>query len=232
MLKRLNVFWGTEVAKFYGYVRAQVDPGRKGGKSLQAQRYDLDEFAERRGFSFDKIFSDESELTAESMMERKEGGLLFNVLQRDDMVVTPSLDRMFLNLNDARHVIQIFVEKGILLHLIDFGAAVEFSQLRATLSAIHAAGLERRSLYIRKGKKKQKLSGVFSGGTIPFGFALGPNGDLIEEPDEQRKIRLATAYRKKGLSWRNIARLLSQSGRKGRTVSNVTISRILTPKRS
>jgi putative DNA-invertase from lambdoid prophage Rac len=218
------------VAKIYGYIRAQVNPAQKGSADLQAQRDDLFAFAGRRRFSFDKIFCDDAELPAESMMGRDEGRRLLNILQRGDTVVSPSLDRLFLTLDDAQRVIQRFLEKRVQLLLVNFDAVVEYTQFLAILPAIQSAELERRSLFIRAGKKKRKLKGGFIGGAVPFGWALGSNGDLIEEPNEQRKIGMARDYQKKGYSWRRIARLLSQSGRKGRTISHVTIRRILKPK--
>jgi DNA invertase Pin-like site-specific DNA recombinase len=214
------------VAKFYGYIRAQVDPARKGSKSLQAQRCAMDAFAEHRSLSFEKIFCDEGELTTESIADRKAGRLLLNVLQRDDTVVTPSLDRLFLGLDDAQSVIQSFLEDRIQLLPVDFGTAVEYSQLLALLPAIRAAELERHSLHIRRGKKKRKVEGGLTGGTIPYGYAKAqwPETGLTEVPQEQKKIREARELRRKKMSFRNIARRLS---RRGRSISHVTVRRIL-----
>ena len=55
--------------------------------------------------------------------------------------------------------------------------------------------------------------GEYTGGEVPYGFRLGPDGVHLEpQAEEQRVIALAHAFRQQGLSLRAIARELGRCG--------------------
>ena len=79
-----------------------------------------------------------------------------------------------------------------LLHMIDLGEDVTgngISKLVFTiLSAVAEAERGRTRERIADVKRDQRSRGRFLGGTVPFGYRLGEDGELIEHEEEQEAI--------------------------------------------
>ncbi len=54
-------------------------------------------------------------------------------------------------------------------------------------------------------KRDQRRRGRYLGGTVPFGYRVGPAGGLVEVPEQQAAIRRAVELRDAGKSLRAIA---------------------------
>jgi hypothetical protein len=70
-------------------------------------------------------------------------------------------------------------------------------------------------------KADQKKRGRFLGGTAPFGWQVGEDGELLELPEQQAMIRQIIELRQEGLSLRAIAFKI------GHAVSHVKVKSIL-----
>jgi len=74
-------------------------------------------------------------------------------------------------------------------------------------------------------------AGEYTGGELPYGYALGPDGDhLVENPEEQRVLSTARTLRGAGLSLRSVARELNAQGfrsRTGKQFLHVQVARML-----
>ncbi len=209
----------------YGYIRAAVGlTNQEGVDNLSSQRKRIKRFASARGFRLAHVFCENAALIAEEVSVRPVGQQLLATLRRRDVVVIPTLDRLFLTADDTQRVITFFLEREIQLFSADLGMNVATGPVKKVLVALQVAELERRSLQMRLAKQKQRQLGKFSGGTVPFGFrSLG--GELVELQNEQQAIRDAQKWHAEKRSYRYIANRLNR--RNGITVSHVTVRRIL-----
>ena len=66
---------------------------------------------------------------------------------------------------------------------------------------------------------------------MPFGWQVGPEGDLIEVPQQQAAIQRARELRQQGLSLRAISAALAQDGTKlsHEGVKNLLAARVEVP---
>jgi DNA invertase Pin-like site-specific DNA recombinase len=73
--------------------------------------------------------------------------------------------------------------------------------------------------------------GEYTGGELPYGFKLGPDGErLVEDPEEHRVLATARTLHSAGLSLRSVARHLNAEGfrsRTGKRFAHVQVARML-----
>ena len=77
---------------------------------------------------------------------------------------------------------------------------------------------------IRATKHRQKANNEFSGGSVPFGFTIGTNRQLVPVKDQQAAIRRIYTLHAKGYSLRAISVDLAKRGIK---LSHVAVGRVL-----
>jgi putative DNA-invertase from lambdoid prophage Rac len=73
-------------------------------------------------------------------------------------------------------------------------------------------------------KADQKSRGRFLGGTVPFGYRLGDDGELVPFQAEQEAILEMAALQAQGLSLRAIAAAMQA---KGHQISHVGVQGVL-----
>jgi len=160
--------------------------------------------------------------------ERPQGAALLAALAPGDIILTPKLDRMFRSALDALKVLGELRDAGVSLHMLDLGGDVTgngISKLVFTiLSAVAEAERDRIRDRIRDVKADQKARRRYLGGSVPFGFRLGDQGELIEVPDQQGAIARMMAMRQAGASLRNIAEAMQAVGF---DLSHVSIKKIV-----
>ncbi|WP_244471021.1 recombinase family protein [Microvirga massiliensis] len=160
--------------------------------------------------------------------ERPEGTKLLAIAKPGDVIITPKLDRMFLSALDALDVLAKLKERDVALHMIDLDGDVTgngISKLVFTiLSAVAEAERDRIRERIAEVKRDQKQRGRFLGGTVPFGYRLDQNGELVPHEAQQEAIREAVAMKAAGVSLRAIADALQA---RGNSISHVAVSRVL-----
>ena len=61
-------------------------------------------------------------------------------------------------------------------------------------------------------KRDQRHRGRFLGGTLPFGFKVGDDGDLVPIPEQQKAIETMQAAARQGLALRAIAEKITEAG--------------------
>jgi DNA invertase Pin-like site-specific DNA recombinase len=123
---------------------------------------------------------------------------------------------MFRSALNALDVLGQIQKRGVSLHMIDLGGDVTgngISKLVFTiLSAVAEAERDRIRERIRDVKADQRRRQRYLGGIVPFGWRVGPEGDLVEIPEQQTAIKKARALRAKGLSLRVISAALAEQG--------------------
>ena len=77
---------------------------------------------------------------------------------------------------------------------------------------------------IRASKHRQKANNEFSGGSVPFGFTIGPNRKLVPMKEQQAAISRIHQLHAKGYSLRAISAALAKRRTK---LSHVAVGRVL-----
>lgn len=200
----------------FGYVRVSTDRQAAEGESLGAQERTVRGYAMMQGLTLDGVFVERGVSGSRPLAERPEGARLLDALRPGDAVITPKLDRMFRSAIDALNVCDRLKAASVSLHMIDLGGDVTdtgISKLVFTiLSAVAEAERDRIRERIRDVKRDQKERGRYLGGTIPFGWHLGDDGQLVAAPAEQAAINRMKALRHDGLSLRRIAAAVQADG--------------------
>jgi DNA invertase Pin-like site-specific DNA recombinase len=106
----------------YGYARVSTD---KQEDSADDQAIRLREYAERTGAEFGGVFVDEDQSASKiKFSHSKQGRVLWDKLQRGDVVVFTKIDRVFRSVIDAATTIERWMELNIGVVFLDSGIDV------------------------------------------------------------------------------------------------------------
>src|SRR5262249_10715632 len=212
----------------YGYIRVSTDRQANEGESLGAQQRILEGYAQMRDLRLDRVFVERGVSGAKPLGERPEGARMLDILQSGDIVLTPKLDRMFRSARDALTVCDKLKAGRISLHMIDLGGDTTtngVSKLLFTiLAAVAEAERDRTRDRIRDGKADQRARRRYLGGNTPFGWTVGHDGALVEDPAQQTAIAKMVGLRRAGHGLRAIAAAMKTQGH---DLSHVTVQKIL-----
>jgi len=211
----------------YGYCRVSTDRQADDGESLGTQQRTVEGYAMMQAMTVNRMFIERGVSGSKPLADRPEGAKLLDVLKPGDVVITAKLDRMFRSATDALNVCDRMKAEGISLHMIDLGGDVTgngISKLVFTiLSAVAEAERDRIRDRIKDVKADQKARHRYLGGTVPFGWKLGDDGELVPHAPEQAAICTMTELRKAGRSLRAIA---DQMKGEGFNLSHVGVKKI------
>jgi putative DNA-invertase from lambdoid prophage Rac len=200
----------------YGYIRVSTTRQAEDGESLGAQERTLSGYVLMHGLHLDHVFIERGVSGSKPLEERPEGAKLLAALKAGDVVITPKLDRLFRSALDALDTLAKLKEQGVALHMIDLGGDVTgngISKLVFTiLSAVAEAERDRIRERIADVKKDQRQRGRYLGGTLPFGYRVTDEGELLEVPEHLEAIQRMKAMRAGGLSLRGVAQAMKQDG--------------------
>jgi putative DNA-invertase from lambdoid prophage Rac len=96
--------------------------------------------------------------------------------------------------------------------MIDLGGDTTGNGVSKLVFTILPAVAEAERERITEVKADQRRLSRYLGGTAPFGWKLGDDGDLVPVPEQQRAIETMRRLRAKGLPLRAIADKLKASG--------------------
>lgn len=198
----------------YGYVRVSTAQQANEGDSLETQLKQIESYAVLKGFQIPREnFITEKGVSGSLEFERRpEGSRLIHCLQSGDVLVFSKLDRAFRNTRNALNTLHDLKERGVSVHFIDLGGDVTNdgigSVIFTILSAFATFERERIATRIREVKQVQKAEGKFLGGLPRFGYKVV--GDRVEkDPDSQRILVDMRTMRRRGMSYRRLARWVS-----------------------
>ena len=200
----------------YGYVRVSTMRQADEGESLGAQERTITGYAMMHGLTVDQVFIERGISGSKPLFDRPQGTALLATLKPGDVVITAKLDRMFRSALDALAVLGKLKLQGVNLHMIDLGGDVTgngISKLVFTiLSAVAEAERDRTRERIVEVKRDQKTRNRYLGGTPPFGWQAGEEGELVAHPEQQRAVEQMRELRKQGLSLRAVADHMEAAG--------------------
>jgi DNA invertase Pin-like site-specific DNA recombinase len=212
----------------YGYTRVSTGRQAEEGESLGAQQRTIEGYAMMLGLTIDEVFVERGVSGSKPLVDRPEGAKLLAILKPGDVVITPKLDRMFRSALNALDVLARLQKAGVSLHMIDLGGDVTgngISKLVFTiLSAVAEAERDRIRERIRDIKSDQRGRSRYLGGKVPFGWAVGSDGELVRDNAQQTAIRRMKELREAGTPLRTIAEELQRSGFK---ISHAGVKKIL-----
>lgn len=215
----------------YGYTRVSTED-QINNTSLDDQARQIEGIAMSHSLELTHIYREEGVSGGVSLFQRPEGCKLA-FLRQGDTVIVSKLDRMFRDARDALNVIGDWDDLGVKFIINGFGDVTDqtnpFGRFMIELMAVFS-GEERRRIKERTlaGRAAKKAAGGHIGGNAPFGFkktGSGRNAKLEPDPDQQDAITTMKVARLKGLSFRDIERVVAK--RHGLAVSHITIRRII-----
>lgn len=194
--------------KVYGYVRVSTSEQATNGESLETQKAKITGYAMMQGWEVAEVFVEGGVSGSIPLADRPQGQRLLAVASKDDMIITPKLDRMFRSASDALGTLEEMKAQGTGLVMIDLGGDVTgngISKLVFTiLSAVAENERERTRERIREVKRHLASQGIYGGGKVPFGFD-NVDGRLVENEEQQATIKAMQIMKAGGRSLRKIA---------------------------
>lgn len=205
------------MTKAIAYIRVSTDKQAEQGISLDAQRQKIEAYASLYDLQLvDVVVEQGSAKTLE-----RDG--LKNVLSRlqageASALIVAKLDRLTRSVVDLGYLVDKHFQAAALLSVseqIDTRSAAGRLVLNVLASV---SQWERETIAERTSAAMQHLKamGRYTGGIVPYGFQIGPDGQLAECEAEQRVLSLVRKYRQQGLSIRKIANILSEHGIRSR----------------
>jgi putative DNA-invertase from lambdoid prophage Rac len=211
----------------YAYARVSTIDQAEDGESLGVQERQIAGYAQMLGVEVDRVFVERGVSGAKPLADRPEGAKLLAAIKPGDVVIATKLDRLFRSALDALQVGEALKAGGVHLHLLDLGGDITngMSKVFFTIAAAFAeAERDRIRERIQDVKRDQRERGRYLGGAAPFGYAVAPGGELVEDPAQQAAINEMRAMRGAGLSLRKIAAEMAARGIK---ISHVGVAAAL-----
>lgn len=189
------------------------------GTSLKNQEDQIRAYCTMKGITLAGLFIDAGVSGGKPIAERPEGCRLVDMVDSGevDCVVIVKLDRAFRNVVDCLTTVTAWEQRNVALHIIDLGGnSIDTTSPagRFMLTVLSAAGeMERGMIRDRcnSGRAARKAENKRIG-ELPFGYELGENNRLVENPEEQRILGIIRELRAAGQSLRNIADHLNSEG--------------------
>lgn len=173
----------------YGYARVSTLQQASEGESLGAQQRQIEGWCHMSGVTLDKVFVERGVSGSIPVADRPEGRELWSSLKASDTLIAAKLDRLFRSALDALQTVELLQKRRVSVVLLDLGGDISgngLSKLFLTIAAAFAeAERDRIKERITQVKSDQRRRGRYLGGKVPFGFAVGADGDLMPRSDEQ-----------------------------------------------
>ncbi len=195
----------------YGYCRVSTDDQ---SISLDNQRQELEAHAEKLGRKIDRIFLDEDVSGKVPLRDRPQGKVMWDLLEKGDLVLVTKLDRGWRNTADAAGTLATWRQYGVKLSILDFpiDTATDEGEMMFCQFASWAQ-YERKRIGRRVSDAfgYLKRNGKPYAGTRPFGWV---RGDKEWVPCERERVlgNRVVDMRDRGMSWNAITLCLCREG--------------------
>ena len=204
------------------YIRVSTEEQARKGISLEGQEIELRTYCKTAGLDVVEVISDPGVSGFRPLGDRPGGQRLLEALAsgKAQAVVAWKLDRVFRNAANALTIVEDWQKKGVSLHLKDLGGtAVDTGSaigkvFLAMMAAFAQLERDQTSERTRSALSLKRSRGEYTGGRVPYGFALCADGKTLKVDEaEQEAIRVAKDLSAvEGLSLRKIGAELSSRG--------------------
>jgi len=143
-----------------------------------------------------------------------------------DVIIAARFGDLFASPADALSVVAGLERRGVALHVVDIGSDMaSISKLFTVMATAFVEGTSNEHRRrVRNGMAYAKNLGRYTGGTAPFGFRRGDDGQLVRHEGEQDAIEEIIAMRATRTPLRNIAAAMVAKGHK---ISHEGVARVL-----
>ena len=201
---RMNAATATKALKVAGYLRVSTDEQARDGLSLDAQEARIRGYCVARGWQLVRLERDEGK-TGKNLDRPGMQSLLSN-LDGIDVVVVSKLDRLTRSMRDLSTLVDERFNGVALASLSEsFDSSTASGKLSMNLFGTIAQWEgEVISERTAEALAHKKANGQHCG-RIPFGFAIGDDGKLHENPEQMAIIVAMKRMHGRGASVRTIA---------------------------
>lgn len=142
----------------YAYYRVSTEL-----QNYESQKVGVIDFANRMNWKIDKEYIDEG-VSGTILAKERKLGALFNILNKDDVLITSELSRLGRSTSDVINTCQLLVKKGVNCYLVKQGMSIDNTPMGKMMIAILSAFAEmERDLISQRtieGLKRRKADGV------------------------------------------------------------------------
>ena len=200
-----------------GYVRVSTEDQAKEGVSLDNQKSKIEAYCQLKDLELSEIVEDAG-ISAKNL-KRPGVQKVLNLARKKqvDAIVVYKLDRIFRSTVDALETTKMFDKWEVSFHSIEETLDTQsamgrfFFTLTAALAEMERRiiGERTKAALLHKRSRNEK-----TGGDVPFGHDLAPEGRLVKNETEQKVIRLIRSLNRDGYSLRKICRELERGTHK------------------
>ena len=196
----------ASTVNFYGYIRVSTDRQATEGVSLKEQEKRLRGYAQSLGMRVAEIVVEAGVSGSKSLSKRPKGSLLLTKVKQGDHIAVAKLDRFSRSSADALTTIEELTKRGITLHCLDIGGAVNADGVGKLVFSILAAVAEmersRIAERVRDAKAFLRDGGYFIGGHLAAGHAVR-DGKLVADENWTKCRTAMTQWRAEGITRRH-----------------------------
>lgn len=146
------------IKMIYAYYRVSTEL-----QNYESQKVGVIDFANRMNWKIDKEYIDEG-VSGTILAKERKLGALFNILNKDDVLITSELSRLGRSTSDVINTCQLLVKKGVNCYLVKQGMSIDNTPMGKMMIAILSAFAEmERDLISQRtieGLKRRKADGV------------------------------------------------------------------------
>lgn len=187
--------------KAYGYVRVSTDEQEN---SVQAQIESIRSGAKKEDVELAEIFIDKDVSGSVPLRNRPQGRLLWDRMDRGDILFFSKVDRVFRSVADAAATVMVWQDKGIRVIILDLGIDLATAAGRMFFHQLSSfAEFEREMI-------SQRLKDIFAhlrtqGRLVgrPYGWGKR-DGKWVEDTQERELAQRVAGMRRSGMSLRRI----------------------------
>lgn len=215
-----------------------LDVNRDDLISLDRQRRAIEEYAQGLHLTCDELLVEQSYSPVVPLMERNEGAQMLANIQAGDTIIAMQAKWVLGNPKTATSLLKMLKEKQISFYCVDLAGNISMPTQRKLLSskgistivsqlceALSYGESSKHGAAIRAGKARLKKEGKYSGGPVPFGWQVGDDGKLQQDPNQQTFIRKMVQLKNDRWSYRDIS--IKMQEEHGLKLSHEGIRRIL-----
>jgi DNA invertase Pin-like site-specific DNA recombinase len=217
--------------KVVAYLRVSTDKQADTGVSLAAQAEKVEQYAKLYDLEVVEVIRDAGASAKNLNREGLKRALGMLEAGKADTLLVVKLDRLTRSVKDLGVLLERYFDKGN-FSLVSIGEQIDTRTAagRLVLNVLTSvAQWEREAISERTTVAMQQLraEGKYTGGRTPFGYELGPNGELVQSQREQEAIQQAQALRRDKMPLRKIASTLYERGFKSRNNRPLSPARIM-----